>query len=43
MKIACLSFTEKGKEIGDRLKNLNKDDGKYLLTHYANGEVEDKI
>ena len=42
MKIACLSFTHKGKELGDKLKTLSEK-GKYLFHHYSNDEIEGGI
>ncbi|WP_353092649.1 cobalt-precorrin 5A hydrolase [Tissierella praeacuta] len=43
MKIACLSFTDKGKLIGDRLKSLNEENKEYIITHYVNKEIEGGI
>ncbi|WMM25870.1 cobalt-precorrin 5A hydrolase [Tissierella sp. MB52-C2] len=42
MKIACLSFTHKGKEIGEKLKALGKK-GEYSFHHYSNDEIEGGI
>lgn len=42
MKIACLSFTYKGKEIGEKLKTLSEK-GKYAFHHYSNDEIEGGI
>lgn len=42
MKIACLSFTDKGKEIGEKLKALGKK-GEYSFHHYSNDEIEGGI
>lgn len=41
MKIACFSFTDKGKEIGEKLKSLNNN--KYNIHHYENKEVKGGI
>lgn len=38
MKVACFSFTDKGREIGDKLQSI-KDD-KYNIHHYSNGDLE---
>lgn len=43
MKIACLSFTEKGKELGDKLESLTKVDTGYTIHHYSNGEIDGGI
>lgn len=43
MKIACLSFTEKGKELGDKLEGLSQENRQYIIYHYANEEVEGGI
>lgn len=43
MKIACLSFTEKGKELGDKLEDLSQENRQYIIYHYANEEVEGGI
>lgn len=43
MRIACLSFTEKGKELGDKLKKIGKESKSYVIHHYFNGEVEGGI
>ncbi len=39
MKIACLSFTEKGKELGDKLKRLSEENKQYIIHHYANEDI----
>ncbi|NLK44310.1 MAG: cobalt-precorrin 5A hydrolase [Tissierellia bacterium] len=41
MKIACLSFTDKGKELGDKIRGLK--DEEYIIHHYTNKEVEGGI
>lgn len=41
MKIACFSFTDKGKALGDKLQSINTD--KYTICHYENKEVEGGI
>ncbi|NLY46902.1 MAG: cobalt-precorrin 5A hydrolase [Tissierella sp.] len=41
MKLACLSFTDKGKLLGERL--LAIDDDNYEMGHVPNSEVEDGI
>lgn len=43
MKIVCLSFTEKGKELGNKLGELSKENRQYIIHHYANKEVEGGI
>ncbi len=39
MKIACLSFTENGKKLGDKLKRLDKESKSYIIHHYANEDI----
>lgn len=39
MKIACFSFTDKGRELGERLEIL----GKYTIKHYENKELDGGI
>lgn len=41
MKIACLSFTDKGRLLGDKLKSI-KDD-KYKIDHYINRDLDGGI
>lgn len=41
MKIACLSFTDKGKELGNRLQSFKKD--KYQIKHYSNRDIDGGI
>ena len=41
MKIACFSFTDKGREIGDKLQSI-KDDN-YNIDHYSNGDKDGGI
>lgn len=43
MKIACLSFSEKGKYLGEKIKELSLNDDRYIVHHFANGEVEGGI
>lgn len=43
MKIACLSFTQNGKELGKKLEDLSKENRQYIIHHYANEEVEGGI
>lgn len=41
MKIACLSFTDSGSKLGDRLSSIKTD--KYEIDHYINREIEGGI
>ena len=41
MKLACLSFTDKGHELGEKLANIYST--KYLIEHFSNSEVEGGI
>lgn len=41
MKIACISFTQSGRKIGERLQGLKEND--YIITHYHNSDMEDGI
>lgn len=41
MKIACLSFTDKGKDLADRLQLFKTD--KYQIKHYSNREIDGGI
>lgn len=41
MKIACLSFTDSGSKLGDRLRLIKTD--KYKIHHYLNRDTEDGI
>ena len=41
MKIACFSFTDNGKELGEKLKKINSD--KYMIHHYENKKIEGGI
>lgn len=41
MKIACLSFTDKGKEVGDKLEAIKID--KYEIKHYWNRDIDGGI
>jgi cobalt-precorrin 5A hydrolase len=43
MKIACLSFTEKGKTLGDKLKTLDIESESYVIHHYYNKEIHGGI
>lgn len=38
MKIACISFTQRGKEIGERLVKSSSNN-KYTVRHFINGEI----
>lgn len=38
MKIACLSFTDKGFELGDKLQSIDTD--KYKIKHYFNRDID---
>lgn len=41
MKIACFSFTEEGKELGDKIVCLsNEEQSKYIVHHFTNFEIE---
>ena len=42
MKIACISFTQRGKEVGEKLLGSSADN-QYLLHHFANDEVDGGI
>lgn len=41
MKIACLSFTDKGKSVGDKLQSISTP--KYTIHHYKNNQIEGGI
>lgn len=41
MKIACLSFTDKGKSLGDKLQSIST--LKYTIHHYENNQIEGGI
>lgn len=41
MNIACLSFTDKGRLLGDKLKSMESN--KYKIDHYANKDVDGGI
>lgn len=40
MKVACLSFSERGKILGEKLKALSTDEKDYKIHHYYNGDVK---
>ncbi|MBU5675512.1 cobalt-precorrin 5A hydrolase [Alkaliphilus sp. MSJ-5] len=41
MKIACFSFTEEGKALGDKIVCLsNKEQSKYIVQHFTNSQIE---
>ena len=39
MKIACISFTQQGKEIGEKLVKSNSKNNKYIVHHFINDEI----
>lgn len=41
MNIACLSFTDKGRLLGEKIKSIDKD--KYKIVHYANRDIDGGI
>lgn len=41
MKIACFSFTDSGRKLGEKLEKINLD--KYIIHHYENKKVEGGI
>lgn len=41
MKIACFSFTDSGKRLGEKLEKINLD--KYIIHHYENKEIDGGI
>ena len=41
MKVACVSFTDKGKIIGDKFKSINEE--KYTIHHYENSKEKSGI
>lgn len=43
MKIACISFTKRGREVGDRLVKLSCKTNEYSITHYINAEIHGGI
>ena len=43
MKIACLSFSENGKILGEKIKRLSGGDKNYQIYHYYNGDIEHGI
>lgn len=43
MKIACLSFSKKGRSLGEKIKKLSSKYDYYNIDHYYNGEVEGGI
>ncbi|NMA87118.1 MAG: cobalt-precorrin 5A hydrolase [Tissierellia bacterium] len=43
MKIACLSFSERGKSLGEKIKKYSNQQGKYILDHFNNREVRSGI
>lgn len=43
MKIACLSFSERGKKLGEKIKELSINDDKYIVHHFSNREIEGGI
>ena len=44
MKIACFSFTDKGKDFGDKIVNFsNPEKDQYMVHHYINSQIEGGI
>lgn len=43
MKIACISFTQQGKEIGEKLVKSNSKNNKYIVHHFINDEIHGGI
>ncbi len=39
MKIACISFTQQGKEIGEKLVKSSSKNNKYIVHHFINDEI----
>lgn len=43
MKIACLSFSERGKFLGEKIKKYSNQQDKYIVDHFNNREVRNGI
>lgn len=43
MKIACISFTQLGKEIGEKLVKLSSKNNEYTVHHFINSEINGGI
>lgn len=43
MKIACISFTQQGKEIGEKLVKSSSKNNKYVVHHFINDEIHGGI
>lgn len=43
MKIACISFTQQGKEIGEKLVKSSSKNNKYIVHHFINDEIHGGI
>ena len=43
MKIACISFTQQGKEIGEKLVKSSSKNNKYTAHHFINDEIYGSI
>lgn len=41
MKVACLSFTDKGRDLGEKLKSIKNH--KYKIDHYSNRDIDGGI